>query len=248
MIVYFSGTGNSRYCASVLASRMQDDLLDSASYIKNGIAAELISGNPWVFVSPTYAWKIPIMFEAFIRSGSFSGNPDAYFVMTCGEDIGNAGVYLKKLCKQVGLRYCGVMPIVMPENYVAMFPVPNEKEALEIIADAQPSIQEAAALIMQGMVFPENTVGISDRIKSSLINKFFYRFFVKADAFYATNACVGCGKCADQCVCNNISLFDGRPAWRDHCTHCMACICGCPSEAIEYGKKSVGKPRYQCRK
>ena len=25
---------------------------------------------------------------------------------------------------------------------------------------------------------------------------------------------------------------------------CMACICYCPKEAIEYGKKSRGKPRY----
>ncbi len=24
----------------------------------------------------------------------------------------------------------------------------------------------------------------------------------------------------------------------------MACICYCPAEAIEYGKKSIGKPRY----
>ena len=26
----------------------------------------------------------------------------------------------------------------------------------------------------------------------------------------------------------------------------MACICGCPVSAIEYGRKSQGKPRYQC--
>ena len=25
-------------------------------------------------------------------------------------------------------------------------------------------------------------------------------------------------------------------------------ICGCPKEAIEYGRKSKGKPRYQCPK
>ena len=30
------------------------------------------------------------------------------------------------------------------------------------------------------------------------------------------------------------------------CTHCMACICGCPAGAIEYGTASRGKPRYQC--
>jgi len=43
---------------------------------------------------------------------------------------------------------------------------------------------------------------------------------------------------------NNIHLENGKPVWGKNCTHCMACICYCPKEAIEYGKKSKGKPRY----
>ena len=43
---------------------------------------------------------------------------------------------------------------------------------------------------------------------------------------------------------NNVTLKDGKPSWGKNCTHCMACICYCPKEAIEYGKKSVGQPRY----
>ena len=248
MVVYFSGTGNSKYCATVLASGLQDELLDSASYIKNGIAADLISGKPWVFVSPTYAWQLPRVFEAFIRSGSFSGNRDAYFLMTCGDDIGNADQYLKKLCKQIGLRYCGVMPLVMPENYIAMFSVPDEKEITEIIAAAKPSMSEAVACIRQGCPFDEPEVDLTARLKSGLINRLFYRFCVKSDPFYVTEACIGCGKCVKQCVCKNISLINDKPVWGENCTHCMACICGCPKTAIEYGKKSLGKPRYQCPK
>ena len=34
----------------------------------------------------------------------------------------------------------------------------------------------------------------------------------------------------------------------NHCTHCMACICRCPTEAIEYGKHSQGLPWYICKK
>lgn len=37
---------------------------------------------------------------------------------------------------------------------------------------------------------------------------------------------------------------EGGPVWGKRCTHCMACICGCPAEAIEYGKRTVGKRRY----
>ena len=78
MIVYFSGTGNSRYCAQMLAHNLGDELLDCANYIRHQIAADLISGKPWVFVSPTYAWRLPRIFAEFIRSGSFSGSTDKF--------------------------------------------------------------------------------------------------------------------------------------------------------------------------
>ena len=76
------------------------------------------------------------------------------------------------------------------------------------------------------------------------VRPIFYRFFVKADAFTASDACIGCGKCVRECPLNNIHLEQGKPTWGKNCTHCMECICYCPKEAIEYGKKSVGKPRY----
>ena len=46
------------------------------------------------------------------------------------------------------------------------------------------------------------------------------------------------------CPLNNIHLENGKPVWGKNCTHCMVCICYCPKEAIEYGKKSRNKPRY----
>ena len=49
--------------------------------------------------------------------------------------------------------------------------------------------------------------------------------------------------CADQLNWTQ-SLQNGKPLWGQDCTHCMACICCCPAEAIEYGRMSLGKPRY----
>ena len=79
---------------------------------------------------------------------------------------------------------------------------------------------------------------------SGPVNPIFYKCFVKADAFAVSSACIGCGQCAKRCPMNNVALKDGKPSWGKNCTHCMACICYCPKEAIEYGKKSVGQPRY----
>ena len=45
MIYYFSGTGNSKYCAQMLADKLEDKLIDSFNYIRDGISAELIDAR-----------------------------------------------------------------------------------------------------------------------------------------------------------------------------------------------------------
>lgn len=246
MIIYFSGTGNSRYCAQMLGDKLEDEVVDCFHYIRDGITAELISEKPWVFVSPTYCWQLPHIFEEFIRTSCFNGCKEAYFVMTCGSDIGNAGKKIRALCEEVGLSYRGVLPVVMPENYIAMFEVPQPEIAKRIVLVAKRSVLQAVRRIRKGESFPSKKVHFLDRLKTGPVNPLFYKLFVKAKAFYATDACIECGKCADVCVLNNISINDGKPQWGDACTHCMACICNCPVQAIEYGKKSLGKPRYIC--
>ena len=246
MIVYFTGTGNSRYCAEFLADKLGDVCTDAFHCIRESIAADLTSDKPWVFVSPTYAWQLPRIFVRFIRGGWFGGSQDAYFVMTCGSDVGNPEPANRQLCRDKGFVYRGTAPIVMPENYIAMFGAPEPEEARRIIRAAHPALEQAAEQIRAGQNFPALPVTPADKLKSGLINQAFYRFQIKASTFTVSNACVGCGRCDACCPLGNIMLQDGRPVWGDRCTHCMACICGCPSHAIEYGRTSRGKPRYQC--
>ncbi len=246
MIVYFTGTGNSRYAAQLLADRLGDTLVDATAQIKAGEKAQLRSKRPWIFVSPTYGWQIPHLFSDWIEHGDFRGSRDAYFVMTCGDGIGAAGARNEALGIQKAFRCLGTAKIVMPENYVAMFSVPGEEKAEEIRRAANEDLEALAELIRRGESVPPASVGLMDKFYTGVVNPVFYRFFIKASPFFVTDACTSCEKCAKACPLDNITLVAGKPRWGDRCTHCMACICGCPAEAIEYGKKSRGKPRYQC--
>ncbi len=248
MVIYFSGTGNSRYAAEYLAKQLGDDLLDAGQRMKAGERDCLHSDRPWVFAAPIYAWRMANIMTEYLRSSQLTGNRDAYFVLTCGSEIGNAGKYAAQLCDEIGLHYKGVLEVVMPENYIAMFNAPKEDEARAIVEKARPVLEQGKALIQQGKPFPPPKTSLLDRLKSGPINEGFYKFYVKADAFFSTDACSGCGFCVGACPLNNIHLNNGKPIWDKQCTHCMACICGCPSQAIEYGKRSKGKPRYQCPK
>lgn len=246
MIVYFTGTGNSRYCAELLADKLQDEIIDSRPFIKDGIAAELTSEKPWVFVGPVYAWQMAHIFTDFIRSGSFSGSKDAYFLITCGASIAGAGGYMSALCEEKGLNYRGTVPVVMPENYVAMFAVPDEEKSLRMVNIAARRLEKWAGMIEEGESFPPDKNGFKEKFFSGAVNKGFYKGYVSAKKFYTTDKCIACGRCVDLCPLNNVSLAEGKVSWGDKCTHCMACICYCPTEAIEYGKASIGKRRYRC--
>lgn len=246
MIVYFTGTGNSRWCARSLAERLDDRLTDAVPWIRDGIAAELQSEKPWVFVCPTYAWQPPRAFVEFLDAGTFSGSRDAYFVMTCGGELGAVEKTLEDLCRRKGLRFRGVLQVVMPDNYLVMFRAPEPEEAKKICAAALPVLEKGAAAVAALRDFPARKTGALDRFKSGPVNQGFYRFFIKSKRFYATDRCVGCGKCAQLCPFGNITLKQGKPVWGPRCTHCMACLCLCPQEAVEYGKATAGKRRYHC--
>ncbi len=244
MILFFTGTGNSRYIARRIAVSLGDDLLNMNERIKAWDTSEISADGRLVFVVPTYGWRIPRIVEKWIDETPFSGSFKVWFVMDCGGEIGDADKYIRQLCSRKSFDYMGVKQIVMPENYVAMFGVPNDEQAARIIEKAQPDIADASETIKAEKKFAQPRRNAYDKLMSDIVNPVFYKLFVKADAFTANDKCIGCGKCAKMCPLNNIELKNSKPVWGKNCTHCMACICLCPTEAIEYGKKSVGKPRY----
>ena len=244
MVAYFSGTGNSKYIADRIADSLQEKLLCMNERIKSGDTGPVKTGENLVVVVPTYAWRIPRVVSDWIEQAEFVGAKNVWYVMSCGSGIGGADIYNQKLSEKKGLKHMGTAQIIMPENYIAMFNAPPAEEAEKIVRTAESDITKATLMIKHGEPLPERKYGLGGRMKSGLANSVFYPVFVKAKAFYADQTCTGCGKCVKVCPLNNVTMKNKKPAWGKHCTHCMACICHCPAEAIEYGRKSVGRPRY----
>lgn len=244
MVLYFSGTGNSRHVAQRIADALSDELFSMNDRIKAEDTSPVKTDERLVIVTLTYAWRIPRLVEHWLRRTEFPGGKQARFIMTCGSEIGNAAKYNRTLCEEKQLTYMGTAQIIMPENYIAMFNVPQAAEARQIVAKAEPDIDRAVSAIAASQVFPPPRNNLYDRFMSGPVNPIFYSFVVKAKAFVAGDTCTGCGQCAKLCPTNNITIQNGQPVWGGDCTHCMACICHCPVETIEYGKKSLGKPRY----
>lgn len=244
MILYFSATGNSGYVAKRIADGLGDERLDLFDRIRDEDFSPITSKTPLVLVTPTYAWRIPRIIASWIEHTPITAPAGVYFVMTCAGSIGNAGTYLERLCAKKGLMYRGCAGIIMPENYIALFTTPAPTEAKHIIDAAEPAIDRVIECIKAGNDLPEKNPSLVDRLRSGIVNDLFYPTTVHATKFRVTDACISCGMCVRACPLANIHLESGRPVWGSDCTHCMACINCCPKEAIEYGKHSVGLPRY----
>ena len=74
MIVYFSGTGNSKFVADRLAELTNDAVCNSSDYIRKGNRATFAKPGTCIFVMPVYAAAPPLVFLDFIRNSAFPGN------------------------------------------------------------------------------------------------------------------------------------------------------------------------------
>ena len=191
MVLYFSGTGNSKYIAKRIAEAIQENAVDLNMKIKENDTSPLQTGRDVIIVTPTYAWRIPKIVSEWIDKTEFIDGKRIWFVMNCGSEIGNAAKYNQELSEQKKLQYMGTSQILMPENYIAMFDAPEAEEARKIIAKAEPDIEKVIAYIRNGKKFCLPRNNLYDRFMSGPVNPIFYKFFVKANAFQVNDSCIG---------------------------------------------------------
>ena len=115
MIFYFSGTGNSNYVAKRIADALGDEILNLNDRIKSGDTSPVETGERVIIVTPTYAWRIPRVVRDWLRKTELRGAKQAWFVMTCGSEIGNAGKYNRDLCAEKAISCMGTAQIIQHE-------------------------------------------------------------------------------------------------------------------------------------
>ena len=242
MVLYFSGTGNSRYAAKQIAKISDDEVISINQRLKENDYSAVPSEKPLVFVGPVYAGRLPRVMEDYIRKVTFTGSRRVYFIVTCAETPWRTVEYVQRLCEEKGFSLLGFRSVIMPQGYLAGGGTQPKEVNDRILQEAEPKITAIAEAIREEQMLPKEQPGKA--MMSRVLNPIMYSMMISAKGFRVTEKCTGCGKCAQRCPLNNVKLVNGKPTWGKNCTHCMACIAGCPREAIEYGKKTAGKPRY----
>lgn len=250
MVLFFSATGNTEFIARQLALKLGDDCLNLLDRVKRGDHSPLHSEKPFIICAPVYVCEMPRFLAKYLKQQTFTGSREVYFIFTSGGYAGISGQLAKAMVRKKKMKYLGHAEFKMPRNYVAndhysMLPA---EQVQERILNSCRHLEEVVADIQAGRKLKARHIWLFETIITLPFNPVWSRLKYKTDDFYTTDACVGCGKCERLCPLNNISLKERKPVWGQECTHCMACIANCPTEAIEYGTISQTKEKYRFSK
>jgi NAD-dependent dihydropyrimidine dehydrogenase PreA subunit/flavodoxin len=244
-IFYFTGTGNSLYIAQKLAEGIGDVELVA---IKDEIKKEsiVIDCDFFGIVYPVYCFGIPRIVRDFLVKADIRQDSFIFCVANAGgPKFAPSNGQVEKILKKKGVVLNSGFVVGMPGNYIPMYGAPNDNKLKKIIESADIKIDEIincvknkkCDVIERGFFLIRFGYRFAD---------FFYKSLSKAAKnYYATDKCNSCGKCVSVCPVGNIHLENGKPVWGDNCEQCMACLQYCPTEAIEYGKISIGRKRYR---
>jgi len=136
--------------------------------------------------------------------------------------------------------------IKMPVNYIVMYGENSRENQIKAFDKEKIKVQQIAEIFKEKKNCEyEKSKLLTVGVLANITHKGIYKIHKKDRLFYAKDNCIGCGVCEKICGVKNIKISNGKPNWNNNCEQCMACIQYCPNEAIEYGKKTIGRKRYR---
>lgn len=246
MIFYFSATGNSKYLAKKISEKCKEKLVDiTDAMLFETFSFELSDTERLGFVMPVYFYGVPSVVLEFLEKLSIKtkGKNYTFAAFTCGGTTADAGGMLEKALLKKGIRIDAFFAEAMPDNYILMYDIADEKGAREKLQRAEKGICE----ISEKIVLKEK--GDFNNLKGAkFMTKVLYPLykpFRSTKRFYADENCIGCKKCEKECVERAIKIQNGRPVWvKKECSSCLHCIHACPKAAIQFGKSTKNRNRY----
>lgn len=246
--IYFSGTGNTKYCVTRFLERLRAD--GGAYFIKDkSQLLEITEDSEIVLAYPVYYSSLPKLVRDFIENnkGAWQGRR-VFIIATMGAFSGDGAGVSARLLRKYGAEIVGGLHLKMPDciGDVKALKRPPEKNR-ELIAKASEKIDRAAKRFQNGK---PTRHGLS--VFHHLAGLFGQRlYFSGKTKEYTQNPkidaqkCVGCGVCESFCPMNNIRVENGKAVSGNRCTMCYRCFSSCPKKAITIiGKKVIEQYKF----
>ena len=264
LMLYFSGTGNSKYIAELFCSVMNMHTDQTAntglpanadmnaqcySIEENINFKELISSHETIgFCYPIYGSRVPRIMRGF--AGKYIGLlKDKKVIIFCTQWM-FSGDGARVFIDMFSRNYVEVIyaeHFFMPNNVNNLFilPLESDKKIKKYAAGAERKMQLVCDNIKNGIIKKRGFNGFS-RFLGLFQGVFMPTWEKKAlDLVKVYDDCNQCGICVSICPMRNFENRNGKIVTKGNCTICYRCINKCPQKAIAVFLKARVKNQYK---
>lgn len=250
LILYFSGTGNSKQVAmwisEVAAEKSLECILFNISQTDISKLETLDPDALIIIISPIHGFNYPKITLDFIRHFPAGKNKIVLMNTRAGMKIGSfvtpgltgiAFIVSSLILKLKGYKIVGQIPFDMPSNWISLHPALRENAVKFIHKKIYSRVKKHTEKIFSGK---NDFWALRDLVQDILISPIAVAYylvgrFALAKTFYASYKCDNCDVCIKQCPVKAIEKVNDHPYWTFKCESCMKCMNSCPKRAIETG-------------
>ena len=242
--VYFSGTGNTKYCVSKFLEYYNNNTEKSMYSIEDENCINMIKeNNDIVFAYPIYHSDMPIIVRNFIENNKdVFKNKNIFIVVTMALFSGDGTGCSARVLKKYGANITGGLHVEMPDCIGDVRILKRSiKKNKKIVQKADIKIKKTVTNIKQGH-YKKQGLSFASRLAGFFGQRIYlhnrnYKLQNKLKIDYTK--CIGCGKCANICPMKNIQKDNNKVITLGKCTSCYRCINKCPKKAITLIGKRV---------
>lgn len=240
--VYFSGTGNTKFCVNYFVNGL-DKSAKCYSIENKNAASEIAKDKVIVFGYPIYYSNLPKIVKDFICNNLEIWNgKKVYIITTMGLFSGDGAGVSARLLKKFGAEIIGGLHLKMPDCIGDVKALKRSLDKNRELVCRSKMIMDKAAISYKSGKPTQNGLNTINHLAGLFCQRLYfsgktknYTDKLKIDV----QKCIGCGKCQTLCPMNNISIKDRRATAGSSCTMCYRCISNCPKKAITLIGKEV---------
>lgn len=245
VIVYFSGTGNSKYIAEQFAERMNI----KACSIEQDLDFELLftKEDTIAVCYPIYGSCVPRIMREFVEKYKIYFEAKKLIIF-CTQMLfsGDGARAFSRLLPGCDEHVIYAEHFLMPNNICNFFLFPmTEKETIKKPEKALKKLEQVCSDIQKGIVKKRGW-----NIFSTLLGKTQNIAYPKMErkgqrSFRTDESCVVCGLCVKNCPTHNLEIVSGRVTQKSNCTLCYRCVNLCPKQSCTVYLHKKPKKQYR---
>jgi len=246
LMIYFSGTGNSKYIAELFCRIMNAECHSIEEKID---FRRLISSQETIgFCYPIYGSRVPRIMREFAEK-HIEFLKDKIIIIFCTQWLFSGDgarvftdIFPKKYVKVIYAEH-----FLMPNNVNNLFflPLESEKKVKKYIQNAERKMKIVCENIKKGII-KKRGFNIFSRILGLFQGLYMPLWEKKAlNLVRIYDDCTQCGLCVSVCPMNNFENQNGKIITKQNCIICYRCINKCPQKAIAVFLRAKIKTQYK---